>query len=137
MACFFFFARGRTNIEASTKFKDSLASVPILFTWEFILFLVYLTHPIKIKCLLDLLILIVYDFPDMRSCQVVNLSFMCDRPIKERDRRGRDHIMLYRVHLAMAGIYNYYRCNQCILPLMLWVQIPPMTRYTQYYNIMW
>ena len=71
----------------------------------------------------------------MRSCQVVNLSFICDNPINERDRRGRDHIMLYRVHLAITGIYNYYRCNQGILPLMLWVQIQTMTRYTQYYNI--
>jgi len=32
-------------------------------------------------------------------------------------------------------IYNYL-CNQCLLPLKLWVWIPFMARCTRY-NIMW
>ena len=36
---------------------------------------------------------------------------------------------------CVCWIYNYL-CNQCISPLMLWLQIPLMARYAQY-NIIW
>jgi len=40
-----------------------------------------------------------------------------------------------RSWLYGSWIYNYL-CNQCLSPLMLWVQTPFMARCTRY-NIMW